>query len=162
MDNPLLPTGMTGLIKAATRDLVLAAGGPARVKEILKVSDGQISKWQGDDYPDLMPTWAVAKLSYVKQTPAFARFLAALVNHEVVPVPPDDEGESDLMGDLVGVTRDAAQVTSALGEALSPASPGGSSVTPCEAKGTLSKIGRLERRLDGTKLRLAAVAGRRA
>jgi hypothetical protein len=43
---------------------VLAAGGPAGVKAVTGLSDGVISRCQGDAHPDLLPAWAIALLEF--------------------------------------------------------------------------------------------------
>jgi hypothetical protein len=83
-----------------------------------------------------------------------ARMLAGLTAHRVVPLESGtDEAGGDLVANLVGVAQGGAQVTSALGAALSDGS-----VAPREAREVMGEIGQLERRLTGTKLRLASVA----
>jgi hypothetical protein len=152
-----LPPGLLPLLKATTRDLVLAVGGPASVKELIGFSDGAISRCQGDAYPDLLPIWAVALLEFKAQQPVFARLLAGLTSHHVAPVEPGPggEGNAGFLADLVGVVQGGADVTSTLGEALSDGQ-----VTPREAKAVIGEIGALERKLTGTKRRLTIVVGR--
>jgi hypothetical protein len=149
-----LPAGLMTLIKAANRELVLANGGPPGVKALTGLSDGQISRCQGDAYPDLFPSWVAALLEFRSQKPVYARLFATLTQHQVVPIAASDEEEGNLVADLVGVTQAGARVSSALGAALSD-----NQVTPAEAKGVMAEIGGLERQLDSTKAKLAVVAG---
>lgn len=154
MDATSLPAGLMTLIKAANRELVLANGGPAGVKALTGLSDGQISRCQGDAYPDLFPSWVAALLEFKAQKPIYARLFATLTQHQVVPIGADDDDPGNLVSDLVGVTQAGARVSSALGAALAD-----NKVTPAEAKDVMAEIGGLERRLDRTKGKLAVVAG---
>ncbi|WP_029074394.1 hypothetical protein [Kaistia adipata] len=148
-------------MKEATRQLVLAAGGPAKVKILTGVSDGQISRWQGGAYPDLIPSWAVTLIEFHTQEPIWATMLASLTSHRLVAVADCADGgddlNGDLVGDLVGVAQSSAEVTSSLGSALADRD-----VTPGEAKAALATIGRHEHRLTATKRRLSVVAARGA
>lgn len=154
MDATSLPAGLMTLIKAANRELVLANGGPAGVKALTGLSDGQISRCQGDAYPDLFPAWVTALLEFKAQKPIYARLFATLTQHQVVPISSGDDDPGCLVSDLVGVTQAGARVSSALGAALAD-----NKVTPAEAKDVMTEIGGLERRLDSTKSKLALVAG---
>ncbi len=154
MDATDLPVGLMSLIKDANRQMVLASGGSAVVQALTGLSAGSISRIQGDAYPDLFPTWAVALLEFKTQKPIFARLFAALTQHSLVAIADDAGPAGSLVGDLVGVTAAAAQVSSSLGAALADGV-----VTPGEAKASLGTIGQLERQLDTTKAKLAAVAG---
>lgn len=155
MDAADLPAGLMTLIKDANRQLVLANGGPAGVALLTGLSAGTISRIQGDAYPDLFPSWAIALLEFKCQKPIFARLFATLCGHQVVPVSGEDGESGNLIGDLVGVTQAGARVSSALGAALTD-----HVVTPGEAKAVLGEIGSLERQLDATKAKLAVVVGR--
>ncbi len=158
MDDISLPDGLMAMIKAATRALVLACKGPSVVKSLTGVSDGQVSRWQGDAYPDVIPGWAVGALEFHCQQPAYTRMMAGLTGHRLVPIAEDSDGGNpnarDFVGDLVSVTGAASKVTAGLSQALADGH-----VTPGEAKGELANIAVLERELTGTKRRLSIVAG---
>jgi hypothetical protein len=145
---------MTSLLKAATRELVLACRGSKVVQGLVNVSPGQVSRWEGDAYPDMIPLWAVGLLEFHCQAPVFTRALAGLTGHQLVPIGDDDGGDGDHVSHLVGVTAAAAGVTSTMAANLADGR-----VTPGEAKAGLASIGVLERKLDGAKRRLAVVAG---
>ncbi|MGO4338988.1 hypothetical protein AB4037_29140 [Labrys sp. KB_33_2] len=135
MDNPVLPVGMLEQYKAATRALVMASGGPAGVKAVLEVSDGQISRWRGDSYPDLIPLWAVAKLEFHYQEPAFTRFMAGLTGHVLSPIGDEAEpppGTAEFVGTVMEVAAANNKLVTKTLEAMSPASPGGVAFTPNE------------------------------
>lgn len=153
MDATDLPIGLMSLIKDANRQMVLAAGGSAVVQALTGLSAGSISRIQGDAYPDLFPTWAVALLEFKTQKPIYARLFAALTQHALISAADDEAPDGSLVGDLVGVASAAAAVTSSLGAALAD-----NKVTPGEAKASLGTIGVLERQLDTTKAKLAVVA----
>eukprot|EP01031_Cornospumella_fuschlensis_P006363 gene6363-7909_t len=85
-----LPDGLDALIKATTRAAVLAAAvpgstGPQRVEQLTGASAGTISRWSGD-YDTCMPLDVVFLLEFTAQAPVFARALAALTGHRLVPV----------------------------------------------------------------------------
>lgn len=160
MDDIVLPTGMRDLIKAATRDLILACGGPAGVKAVITVSDGQISKWKGDIYEDLIPAWAVAMLEHHCQQPAFTRMMADLTGHRLVPIA-EGGGEPDMVdviGDVVKVTGGAGKIATAIADAISPNSPGGVKVTPGEYRNVLAVAGEHQANISRTMRHLAVVA----
>lgn len=152
-----LPDGLMAMIKAATRALILACGGAATVKSLTGASDGQISRWQGDAYPDVIPAWAVGVLEFNCQQPAFTRMMAGLTGHRLTPIAEeggDEPGSRDFVGDLVSVAGAASKVTAGMSDALADGK-----VTPGEAKGGLANIASLERELTVAKRRLSVVAG---
>lgn len=155
MDGRDLPTGMLTIYKAATRELVLAVGGVDKVKALTGLSDGVISRCRSDAHGDTLPGWAIFQLEFACQAPVFARALAALTGHRLVPIDGGDEGDGDHVTDLVGVASSAAAVTQTMGAALADGQ-----VTPGEAKAALADIGAHERVVDIAKRRLAAVAAR--
>lgn len=154
MDGTDLPTGLMALIKSATRELVLASGGVAVVKAWTGLSDGQISRCQGDAYPDVLPTWAVFAIEFRIQKPVFSSALAGLTNHRLIAAEAGEAG--DHIADLVGIAQASAATTSSLGAALAD-----QVVTPAEAKAVLGTIGALEDRLTAAKRNLTAVVGGR-
>ncbi|MEP9378420.1 hypothetical protein ABLE91_17015 [Aquabacter sp. CN5-332] len=122
MDATPLPDGLIALIKSTTRAAVAASivpgsTGPQRVEQLTGFSAGQISRWQGDAHKDLAPLEAAFLLEFVSQKPVFARALAALTGHRLVPIE-DGEGGGDFVADLVSVTSSAARLTAAYGAAL--------------------------------------------
>lgn len=156
MDATDLPTGMLSLYKAATRELVLACKGAQSVKAKTGFSDGVISRWQNDAYPDTMPGWVIFLLEFDLQVPVFARAIAGLTSHTVVPIA-GGEGGGDHVTDLVGFASSAAQVTQDMGSSLSDGQ-----VTPGEAKAVLATIGRHKRTIHDAERRLTVVAARAA
>jgi len=151
-----LPTGMLSLYKAATRELVLACKGPQAVKAKTGFSDGVISRWQNDAYPDTMPGWVIFLLEFDLQVPVFARVIAGLTSHTVVPIAGGDGG-GDHVTDLVGFTSSAARVTQEMGTGLADGE-----MTPGEAKVVLGAIGRHKRTLHDAERRLTVVAAKAA
>lgn len=157
MDDISLPDGLMAMIKAATRALVLACKGPSVVKSITGVSDGQVSRWQGDAYPDVIPGWAVGALEFHCQQPAYTRMMAGLTGHRLVPIAEaggDSPGSRDFVGDLVEIAGAASKVTGGLSRALTD-----NEVTPGEAKGEMANIAGLQHVLTRTQRRLSIVAG---
>lgn len=135
MDNPVLPVGMLEQYKAATRALVMACGGPAGVKAVADVSDSQVSRWRGDGYPDLIPLWAVAKLEFHYQEPAFTCFMAGLTGHMLTPIGDESEpppGSAEFVGTVMEVASANNRLVTQTLEAMSPTSPGGAAITPNE------------------------------
>lgn len=158
MDATDLPTGMLSLYKAATRELVLACGGVAVVKAKTGFSDGIISRWRNDAHPDTMPGWVIFLLEFDLQVPVFARAIAGLTGHTVVPIADvDGEGGGDHVTDLVGFASSAAQVTQDMGTSLSDGL-----VTPGEAKAVLATIGRHKRTIHDAERRLTVAAAKAA
>lgn len=123
MDATSLPDGLIALIKSASKAAVLASAvpgstGPQRVEQLTGYSPGQISRWQGDAHKDTMPLEAVFLLEFVSQKPTFARALAALTGHRLVPIADGESGAGDYAQDMVEIASTGAAVTMAYGVAL--------------------------------------------
>ena len=123
MDATALPDGLIPLIKNSTRVLVLASAvpgstGPQRVEQMTGFSAGAISRWQGDAHKELVPIETVFLLEHLTQKPIFARALAALTGHRLVPIAEDDPAPELDVADLLAVTRSASRFQSVLAEAL--------------------------------------------
>lgn len=124
MDATALPAGIITLIKSTTRAAVAelavsGATGPQRVEQLTGYSPGAISRWGGDAHKDLMPLEVVFLTEFISQKPVFARALAALTGHRLVPIAEGDgAGEGDLTRDMVEITATAAKVAMAYGAAL--------------------------------------------
>lgn len=151
----LLP-GLMQLLKAAARSLVAAAAiqgqtGPQRVQELTGYSAGLISRWQNDGYRDTMPLDAVFQLEFITQAPVFARQLAALTGHRLVPMAEGDEA-GELVSDLIRMTSAGATVTAELGSALKD-----NDVSPAEARRIEEAIAGQEAVTAALKRKLAAI-----
>jgi hypothetical protein len=135
-DTPL-PDGLITMIKTATRALVTACAapgstGPERVEQLTGFARGTITRWQGDQYPDVIPLHVVFLLSITVQTPVFARTLAALTGHRVEPLEGGSTPAGDLLGDVLRVTGSHARFINEAATALDDLK-----VTPGEAKNLL-------------------------
>lgn len=118
-----LPEGVATLLKSAARSLVNACAapgqtGPQRVEALTGYSAGQISKWQGEADPTLMPVHVVAQLEAATGLPVFSRALASLSGHHVVPAAMGQGSDFDLMQAVTRLTahhsRFATQACDAL------------------------------------------------
>ncbi|MFG1246772.1 phage regulatory CII family protein [Xanthobacter flavus] len=124
MDDTALPEGLITLIKSTTRAAVASLAvsgttGPQRVEHLTGFSAGSISRWQGDAHKDLMPLEVVFLAEFISQKPVFARALAALTGHRLVPIDAGEGAhEGDLTRDMVELAASAAQVTMTYGAAL--------------------------------------------
>lgn len=124
MDMTSLHDGLIPLIKSTSRAAVTAAvvpgsTGPQRVEQLTGFSPGQISRWQGDAHTDLMPLEVVFLLEHVSQKPVFARALAALTGHRLVPLAEGEGGASvDLTRDMLDLVTTAGALSAAYGASL--------------------------------------------
>lgn len=124
MDDTALPEGLITLIKSTSRAAVASLAvsgstGPQRLEHLTGFSAGTISRWQGDAHKDLMPLEVVFLAEFISQKPVFARALAALTGHRLVPIDVGDGAhEGDLTRDMVELAASAAQVTMTYGAAL--------------------------------------------
>jgi hypothetical protein len=154
-----LPDGLPVLLKTASRALVNACAapgqtGPQRVEAMTGYSAGQISKWQSENDPALMPIHVVAILEAATGQPVFSRTLASLSGHQLVPVAHPNEEEFCLMRSVVATTasqgRFAAQAMDALAD---------QKLTRGEFKGLLATALRNQEELGELVRRLAERAG---
>lgn len=152
MDDDFLPAGTSALLKVATRELIAACGGAAVAVAATGLSKGQISRCQGEGYPDVLPLWAALILEMRCGRPVMARLLASLTGHEVVTVDAGGDGDGSHVGDLVEVARTGAAVTTEMGVALADGV-----VTGREADVVQAAISRHQQSLDRTRARLALV-----
>ncbi|MBX9876351.1 MAG: hypothetical protein K2X84_15930 [Beijerinckiaceae bacterium] len=155
---PQAPDGLFTLIKTATRALVLACAapgqtGPQRVEQMTGYSAGMISRWQGDNYRDLMPLDVVFQIESALGKPIFSRMLASLTGHELNPVAQAGEGRFDLMGAVIRTTGSHSRFAAQAAEALED-----QKVTPGEAKALLKSILKHQEDMGEIARRLAALA----
>jgi hypothetical protein len=154
-----LPEGLITLIKTATRALILACSapgstGPERVEQLTGFSRGAISRWQGDNYRDLIPIDAVFLLESAIGKPIFSRMLASLTGHKLEPVATGESAPLDLMGEIVRSTGSHARFTAQAAEALED-----QKVTPGEAKALLQSLLKHQEDMGVLAARLANLAG---
>lgn len=156
---PAAPDGMITMIKTATRSLILACAapgqtGPERVEQMTGFSRGTISRWQGDNYRDLIPLDVVFLLESAIGKPIFSRMLATLTGHELAPLVAAEEGGFCLMQGVIRSTgshsRFAAQAAAALED---------QKITAREAKDLLRSILKHQEDMSDIAKRLAAIAG---
>lgn len=155
MDSTSLPAGMLPLIKQATRELILAVGGPARVEALTGHRAGTISRWGADHHGDVIPVTVVAVLEFHAQAAPFTRALASLTGHGLTRIADgDDSGGGPGMADVAAIAASGARVVAAAAEALADGV-----VTPAEAKHVMSLIGGGQAEAGAFKRKLAVVAG---
>lgn len=118
-----MPEGLTTLLKSAARSLVNACAapgqtGPQRVEALTGYSAGQISKWQSEADPTLMPVHVVAQLEAATGCPVFTRALASLSGHHVVPAAMGQGSDFDLMQAVTRLTAHHSRFATQACEAL--------------------------------------------
>lgn len=154
-----MPEGLTTLLKTAARALVNACAapgqtGPQRVEAMTGYSAGQISKWQSENDPTLMPVHVVAVLEAATGQPVFSRALASLSGHQLVPVADSETVDFCLMSAVVASTgshhRFASQALDALAD---------QKLTPGEIKALLKTAMRHQQEMGDIARRLAERAG---
>lgn len=157
-----MPDGLIPLIKIATRSLVAACAMPGstgarRVEELTGYSAGSISRWQGDQYKDIVPLEVVVLLEFTVHKPVFSRALAELTGHHLVPIGDQAAGEAGdvdaLVGDMIRIVGTGSRVGAKLGAVLEDRR-----VTHREAKETLTEIGLHKDALGAAERRLARLA----
>lgn len=157
-----MPDGLIPLIKIATRALVAACSmpgspGPRRVEELTGYSAGSISRWQGDQYKDVIPTEVVVLLEFTIRKPIFARALAELTGHHLVPIAEGEGGETDdvdgLVSDMIRIVGTGSRVGAKLGAVLEDRK-----VTRREAREALAEFGHHKDALSAAEKRLARLA----
>lgn len=159
MDATALPEGLISLIKSTTRAAVAASvvpgsTGPQRVEQMTGYSPGQISRWQGDAHKDLIPLEVAFLLEFTSQKPIFARALAALTGHRLVPIDEGEGGGGDYARDMVDLTAAGAALTVAYGTALADGV-----VTPREKEDLRKAHHRLHEVSERTLKNLAELPG---
>lgn len=159
MSDTALPDGLITMIKTATRALIMACAapgstGPQRVEQLTGYSQGVLSRWQGDQYPHLMPIEVACMLESVTGKPIFTRMLAQLSGHRIEPVGADPDDETDLMGAVMRATGSHARFTTKAAEALED-----QKVTPREAKELLVALLAHQDQMTALANRLAKLAG---
>lgn len=118
-----MPEGLTTLLKSAARSLVNACAapgqtGPQRVEAMTGYSAGQISKWQSENDPTLMPVHVVAQLEAATGSPVFSRQLASLSGHQLVPIGMGPSDDFCLMQAVIRSSGSHARFTAQAAEAL--------------------------------------------
>ena len=155
---PAAPDGLITMIKTATRSLILACAapgqsGPERVEQMTGFSRGTISRWQGDNYRDLIPLDVVFQLESALGKPIFSRMLASLTGHELTPLASGDGEGFCLMGAVIKTTGSHSRFTAQAAEALED-----QKVTPGEAKALLKSILQHQKDMSDIAKRLAVLA----
>lgn len=156
---PAAPDGLITMIKTATRSLILACSapgqsGPERVEQMTGFSRGTISRWQGDNYRDLIPLDVVFQLESAIGKPIFSRMLASLTGHELTPVAKGDAEHFCLMSGVIQTTGSHSRFAAQAAEALED-----QKVTPREAKDLLKSILKHQEHLSDLAKKLAVIAG---
>lgn len=148
---PTMPPGLVTRYKAATRALILAAGGPAKVQAIIGMSLPSISRWQSDHTPDLIPGWAVLWIEFAIQEPAFTREIVGLTLHELVATEGKGSTAVTLITGVADVMSKAGTAAACVVEAVADGK-----ITPAERRETTDKLaevsaalGHLQRQLHG-------------
>lgn len=159
MSDTALPDGLITMIKTATKSLIMACAvpgstGPQRVQQLTGFSQGEISRWQGDQYPHLMPIETACLLESVTGKPIFSRMLAQLSGHRLEPIGDNPDDEADLMGAVMRATGSHARFTAKAAEALED-----QKVTPREAKELLTALFQHQDQMTALANRLASLAG---
>ena len=159
MSDTALPEGLLVLLKTASRALVNACAapgqtGPQRVEAMTGYSQGQISKWQSENDPALMPIHVAGILEAATGQPIFSRMLASLTGHQLVPVTAANDDDFCLMRSVMATTaaqgRFAAQAMEALAD---------QKLTRGEFKGLLATAIRNQEELGEVIRKLAERAG---
>ncbi len=109
MSDIALPEGLMTTLKSAARALVNACAapgqtGPQRAEAMTGYSAGQISKWQSENDPALMPIHVVAILEAATGQPIFSRAIASLSGHQLVPVADTESSDFCLMSAVIAST----------------------------------------------------------
>ncbi len=73
-------------LKAATRSAVTHAGTAAQLAEVTRVSESQINKYVGPNYPDFMPLDVVLDAELTAGAPLITQALAAIQGYRLEPV----------------------------------------------------------------------------
>lgn len=159
MSDTALPEGLMTLLKTAARSLVNACAapgqtGPQRVEAMTGYSAGQISKWQSENDPTLMPIHVVAILEAATGQPIFSRQLASLSGHQLVPVADGPSDEFCLMRTVVAMTSSHNRFASQAMEALAD-----QRLTRGEFKGLLKSAIKIQEEQGDVIRRLAERAG---
>jgi len=155
VDSLSLPSGMLTLLKQATRELVLAAGGPKAVEALTGHRAGTISRWGADHHGDVIPVTVVAVLEFHAQQAPFTRALASLTSHHLAPIA-EGEGGGDGPG-MADVAALAGAGASALAAAAEAQADG--RWTAGEAKHVMAQLGAVQAQAGTLKRKLAVVAG---
>lgn len=152
-----LPEGLIRNLKQASADLVFACGGPGAVEAATGISRGQISRWQSEAYPDLIPAWAVWLLEHRFQLQTFTRSQAAMTGFRLEPMAGDGDGDpaaADLVEDIGDLAREHSEAIGALAAAHKTRSP-------AAIRTAMREVGELADQAIQTRRGLALVAGGR-
>lgn len=159
MSHIALPEGLLPLLKTAGRALVNACAapgqtGPQRVEAMTGYSQGQISKWQSENDPALMPLHVAAILEASTGQPIFSRALASLSGHQLVPVSGGNEDEFCLMRSVMATTASQGRFAAQAMEAIAD-----QKLTRGEIKGLLTTAIKNQEEFGEVIRRLAERAG---
>ncbi len=151
-----LPDGLEAVINSTIRAAVLAAAvpgstGPQRVEQLTGATAGTISRW-GGDYDTFMPLDVVFLLEFTAQVPVFARALAALTGHRLVPVDGSEDTDGSELGDLLALTASHSDVMKTYAVSLADGK-----LTPRERGEIRARLSRLSDAIAVTERRLNAV-----
>lgn len=158
MSDTALPEGLMTLLKTGARALVNACAapgqtGPQRVEAMTGYSLGQISKWQSENAPDLMPLHVAAILEAASGKPIMTRMLASLTGHQLAVVAEGGGGAVDLMTEIVRITGSHARFQATAADALDD-----QKLTPREVKDLITSGMCLIDKMTGLLKRLAPMA----
>lgn len=144
-------------LKAATRDLVDLCGGGDRSARLAGVSAGQVSRWKGGDYPDLIPLSAVMALEAdCGDAPVSAVMAGATGRALTGPAGGEDDGAAGLLGLQARVIEQAGRLVGEFARATADGR-----VTPAEAEMMDRGAAEIDRTVAAFREALAGVkAGR--
>lgn len=158
MDRTLIPHGLRAQLAAATRAQGAALASPAitaaqALAAVTGASAGLVSKWGSLDHAEAPSIEAAAVIEAASGAPHYARALAALTGHEVVPIADAEAPRLRLTQAVVRLGGSAHGVVADLHRALAD-----DVVTPAEAHPLLAAIGRLQSDLTSIAGDLARIA----
>lgn len=145
------------LLKAATRDLIVLCGGGDRVAALAGVSAGQVSRWKGPHYPDLIPLGAVMVLEADCGEAPVSAVLAGATGRGLT----GPDGGGNAVGDLLEMQARVLQQTGQLVADYAQAAADGL-VTPAEAERMDQGAAEIAASLARLRQELAAVKAGRA
>lgn len=145
-------------LKAATRDLITAAGGPVRAAEISRADHPRLSRYGSPNEGMHAPIDVIADLEAETGDPVVTRALADLAGFVLVPKAEAIARGINFGKHLGEVACETGQLMAGLGEALADGA-----VTPGEAESCLAGVRQAATKLAALEhdLRQAAGTGQR-
>jgi hypothetical protein len=122
-----LPGASAFRLKAATRDLIVRAGGLVRAGAVAGRSKSEVHRWGSADHAELIPIAAVLLLEADTQSPLVTRALAEISGFRLEPG--GGGGDGAVLDSFVKAVRAEAELSVAVTEAESD---GG--ISPNEAR----------------------------